>query len=121
MVKLIDSVSHSFPAQLIEITTLGRTLKRRAADVLAYFDSPGTSNVRPKPSTGDWNTYAAVPSASATPPTTSPEACSRPAASDPGYTLIREEPRILRPQASPQAQVLIHIEQQLPRSNAKSR
>ncbi len=24
--------------------TLGRTLKRRAADVLAYFDRPGTSN-----------------------------------------------------------------------------
>ena len=93
MVKLIDSVSHSFPAQLIEITTLGRTLKRRAADVLAYFDSPGTSNVRPKPSTGDWNTYAAVPSASATPPTTSPEACSRPAASDPNsYTPDWDEP-----------------------------
>ena len=42
---------------------------------------------------GDWNSYAAVPSASATSPTTSPEACSRPAASDPDYTLIREEPR----------------------------
>ena len=44
MVKLIGSVSHSVPAQLIEVTTLGRTLKRRAADVLAYFDRPGTSN-----------------------------------------------------------------------------
>ena len=44
MVKLIGSVSHSVPAQLVEITTLGRTLKRRAADVLAYFDRPGTSN-----------------------------------------------------------------------------
>lgn len=32
------------PAALTEITALGRTLKRRAADVLAYFDRPGTSN-----------------------------------------------------------------------------
>jgi transposase len=44
MVKLIDSISHSVPAALTEITTLGRTLKKRAADVLAYFDRPGTSN-----------------------------------------------------------------------------
>ena len=29
---------------LTELTTLGRTLKKRAADVLAYFDRPGTSN-----------------------------------------------------------------------------
>ena len=44
MVKLIDSISHSVPAALTEIITLGRTLKKRAADVLAYFDRPGTSN-----------------------------------------------------------------------------
>ena len=43
MAKLIDSVSHGVPA-LTEIITLGRTLKKRAADVLAYFDRPGTSN-----------------------------------------------------------------------------
>ena len=29
---------------LTEITTLGRTLTKRSADVLAYFDRPGTSN-----------------------------------------------------------------------------
>jgi len=29
---------------LTEVITLGRTLKRRAEDVLAYFDRPGTSN-----------------------------------------------------------------------------
>ena len=29
---------------LAELITLGRTLKKRAADVLAYFDHPGTSN-----------------------------------------------------------------------------
>ena len=29
---------------LTEVITLGRTLKKRADDVLAYFDRPGTSN-----------------------------------------------------------------------------
>ena len=32
------------PTELSELITLGRTLKRRAADVLAYFDRAGTSN-----------------------------------------------------------------------------
>jgi len=44
MVKLIESVSRGVPKALIELTTLGRTLKQRAGDVLAYFDRPGTSN-----------------------------------------------------------------------------
>jgi transposase len=44
LTTLIDSVSHGVPHPLIEIITLGRTLTRRAADVLAYFDRPGTSN-----------------------------------------------------------------------------
>lgn len=44
MVKLIESISSGVPAALSEIVTLGRTLKKRAADVLAYFDRPGTSN-----------------------------------------------------------------------------
>jgi transposase len=30
--------------QLAELIALGRTLKRRAVDILAYFDRPGTSN-----------------------------------------------------------------------------
>jgi transposase len=44
MSKMIDSLSHGVPAALTEVRTLGRTLKKRAADVLAYFDRPGTSN-----------------------------------------------------------------------------
>ena len=44
MNTLIDALSQGVPAALIELVTLGRTLKRRAADVLAYFDRPGTSN-----------------------------------------------------------------------------
>jgi len=34
----------SLIALVPEVITLGRTLKKRAADVLAYFDRPGTSN-----------------------------------------------------------------------------
>jgi transposase len=44
MVRVISSLSHGVPGPLVELITLGRTLKRRAADVLAYFDRPGTSN-----------------------------------------------------------------------------
>ena len=44
MSNVIQSVSSGVPAALKEVRRLGRTLKRRAADVLAYFDRPGTSN-----------------------------------------------------------------------------
>ena len=44
MRQIIDSISHGVPAALREVITLGRTLAKRAADVLAYFDRPGTSN-----------------------------------------------------------------------------
>lgn len=43
MVKLINSISNRVPT-LTEVITLGGTLKKRAADVLAYLDRPGTSN-----------------------------------------------------------------------------
>jgi len=44
MQQLIASLSSGVPTALTEIITLGRTLKQRANDVLAYFDRPGTSN-----------------------------------------------------------------------------
>jgi transposase len=44
MQALINSLRHGVPTALIELHRLGRTLSRRAADVLAYFDRPGTSN-----------------------------------------------------------------------------
>jgi len=44
MSSLIESVSQGVPTALTEVTTLGRTLTKRAADVLSYFDRPGTSN-----------------------------------------------------------------------------
>lgn len=44
--RLIDSLSRGVPAALTELITLGRTLKKRAEDVLAYFSTP------PAPATG---------------------------------------------------------------------
>ena len=42
--RLITSVSSGGPGALTEVAKLGRTLKKRAADILASFDRPGTSN-----------------------------------------------------------------------------
>ncbi|NYJ65991.1 transposase [Pseudoclavibacter chungangensis] len=44
MRQVIDAVSSGVPAALTEIRRLGRTLKQRATDVLAFFARPGTSN-----------------------------------------------------------------------------
>ena len=44
MTKLIADLGTGVPKALVEVAKLGRTLKKRAADVLAYFDRPGTSN-----------------------------------------------------------------------------
>ncbi|MGI8699941.1 MAG: ISL3 family transposase [Nocardioidaceae bacterium] len=44
MSNLIDALASGVPRALGEVVTLGRTLKKRAADVLAYFEHPGTSN-----------------------------------------------------------------------------
>jgi transposase len=44
LAKLIDSIGKGVPTALTELATLGRTLNRRATDVLAYFDRPRTSN-----------------------------------------------------------------------------
>jgi transposase len=44
MVELIKSIGNGVPRALVEIIKLGRTLNRRAEDILAYFNRPGTSN-----------------------------------------------------------------------------
>ena len=44
MQRLISSLKQTIPNGLEEIQTLARTLTERAADVLAYFDHPRTSN-----------------------------------------------------------------------------
>ena len=80
------------PSSLTEIVTLGRTLKRRAGDIPAYFDHPHTSNALPKPSTAVSNTYADPHSGSETSPTTSPEYSSKQEDLGPNYTPNYEEP-----------------------------
>lgn len=44
MQSVIDSLSSGVPTVLVELRRLGHTLKQRAADVLAFFDRPSTSN-----------------------------------------------------------------------------
>lgn len=44
MQQLMGSIGSDVPRALQKIGKFCRTLKRRAADVLAYFDRPGTSN-----------------------------------------------------------------------------
>ena len=44
LAAVITALSHDVPPALTELITLGRTLRRRAGDVLAYFDRPGTPN-----------------------------------------------------------------------------
>jgi transposase len=45
-VKLLmqAAVTAGVPTALVEIRRLGRTMKQRAMDILAFFDRPGTSN-----------------------------------------------------------------------------
>lgn len=44
MQAVIAKLGRAVPKQLTELAALGRTLKKRATDILAYFDRPGTSN-----------------------------------------------------------------------------
>jgi transposase len=94
MIKLIDSISHGVPAALVEIVILGRTLKKRAADVLAPTSTdPARPTDRQRRSTAGSSTSPDPHSGSATSPTTSPGACSRPEGSGRNsYTLDRESP-----------------------------
>jgi len=92
MNTLIDALSQGVLTALTELVTLGRTLKRRAADVRPTSTGLAPATARPRRSTAGSNTYAAAPSGSATSPTTSPDPSLRPAGSDHSYTLHCEEP-----------------------------
>lgn len=94
MEALIASISSAVPGALREVTALGRTLKKRATDVLAYFDRPGTSNGPTEALNGRLEHLRGSALGSGTSPTTSPDHCSRPADSDPNYTLHCDEPFI---------------------------
>ena len=84
--------STGMPSSLTELTTLGRTLKRRAGASWPTSITPTPATAPPKLSTAASNTYAAPPSDSETSATTSPERSSRPADSNPNYTPNYEEP-----------------------------
>src|SRR5699024_8115911 len=44
MGRLIDTLASTIPDELNELCSLRTTFQRRRADILAYFDHPGTSN-----------------------------------------------------------------------------
>ena len=44
MEAVINSISRDVPQLLTALHRLGRTLKQRSADILAFFDRPGSSN-----------------------------------------------------------------------------
>lgn len=44
MQTVITSLTSGVPTLLVEVRRLGRTLTQTAADILAFFDHPGTSN-----------------------------------------------------------------------------
>ena len=44
MEKVIAALRATVPDTLVELGKLGRTLTKRADDILAFFDRPGTSN-----------------------------------------------------------------------------
>lgn len=48
LVKLIDSLSRGVPKALENLTRLGRTLKQRADDVLAYLPGPAPATGPPR-------------------------------------------------------------------------
>jgi len=92
MQQLINSVAHAVPTALSEIITLGRTLKKRAADVLAYFNRPGTSNGPTEAINGRLEHLRGSALGFRNLTTTSPDPSWKPAGSDLDYTLDREEP-----------------------------
>ena len=72
------------PRGLTELITLGRTLKRRAGDILAYFDNPHTTGGPTEAINAPPRTPTRLrPRTCETSPTTSPEHSSKPEDSNP--------------------------------------
>jgi len=81
------------PSSLTEIVTLGRTLKRRAGDILAYITPPPHHRRPHRSHQRTPRTPTRLhPRTSVTSPTTSPAASTKPEDSDPNYTPNYEEP-----------------------------
>ena len=62
--EVITSLRRGVPARLVELKKLSRTLNRRAADILAYFERPVLPTGPLRRSTDGWSTCAAPPWAS---------------------------------------------------------
>ena len=85
--------STSMPSSLTELITLGRTLKRRARDILAYFDHPHTTSDPTQAINAPLeHLRSRAPGLSKTSPTTSPEHSPKPENSNPNHTPNYEEP-----------------------------
>ena len=81
------------PRGLTELMRLGRTLKRRAGDILAYFDHPHTTNDPTEAINGRLeHLRSRAPGLSETSPTTSPEHSPKPENSNPNHTPIMKSP-----------------------------
>jgi len=98
LVILIDSLRAGVPAEIFELSKLGRTMNRRANDILAYSrTNPASATAPPRRSMVNSNTYADQLWAFTTSSTTSPSASSIPAASGHSYGPKCEEPVKGRP------------------------
>ena len=96
LTAVIQDLAGNVPASLTEVITLGRTLKRRAGDVLAYFDLPdhmleigglmAASRTLPRGTALDLGPC----------PRHLPDPSSTPADSDPCYTVKCDEPHLAR-------------------------
>ena len=85
--------STSVPSSLTELITLGRTLKRRATDIQAYFDHPHTTSDPTEAINAPLeHLRSRAPGLSETSPTTSPEHSPKPENSNPNHTPNYEEP-----------------------------
>jgi transposase len=92
---VIKTISHGVPAGLPELSRLGRTLNQRAADVLAYFDRPGTSNGPTEAINGRPEHLRGTALGFRNLTNYITRSLLDMAASDPDHTLFRDEPLLL--------------------------
>uniref|UniRef100_UPI000A7DA243 transposase n=1 Tax=Pseudoclavibacter helvolus TaxID=255205 RepID=UPI000A7DA243 len=52
---VINALAEATAKTVPELATLGTTFKRRAADILAFFDHPGSSNGPTEAISGSWD------------------------------------------------------------------
>ena len=92
MMQAVITPSARRPGRARRDPPLGRTLEQRAADILAFFDRPGTSNGPTEAINGRLEHLRGSALGFRNLTNYIARSCSKPADSDPRYTLIREEP-----------------------------